>query len=405
MNKIKKIEQFLKVLYKDDEFKGSHNIHTPLIITDSITSKISLKNKSILVLFNVEFVTDLLYNKKVKPSQITFYSDHNKKTELVRLFGVKKIINTINEAHTSMKFDVVIGNPPYQDPSNPSRKVWIEIILKSFDLVKEGGVLCMITPNSWILRPDGQKFKKVSELFSKYQLKFVDLISPNNYFNVGEDIGYWILESKSKYESTPIYATWDGSIDTKKIDFIGQKIEFSNNDKLKFSIIKKVLNSSEVRMPFESELSSDRGIEQLVADGTISLNKTKEFSQEVFWTASQTYYTNTKIAKLGVRLILNRSGYFFKDDQIDKYMPIKKDVAIGIGGYGLSFNSIKEADHARKLLSSKIIRLFVEGQKTSGFNTALTKLPKFDLTMPVKKLSEYFGLTSEEIDYLEFNVK
>jgi len=399
MDNASKLYKF--VADRPEFFKGGHDVHTPKGLVEEILSKIELENKTVLVLFNIEFVISLVYTYGVSPENITFYSDHDNKTLMAERFGVKYCTSLDN----LMKFDVVIGNPPYQDPSTPSRKIWVEMILKSFALINHNGTLCMITPNSWITRPDGQKFKKVSQLFCKYQLRYADLITPNEYFHVGEDIGFWILEPKSKYKNTIIHADWYGSIEEQEVDFRGEKIVFSNDDKIKLSIIEKILNSSKERMPFESETTSDRGIDQLISDGVISVNKTEKFSQEFFWTASQIYYTTNKISKPGIRLILNRSGYFFKEDQIDKYMPIKANVAIGIGGYGLPFNSIEEAIHARKILSSKIIRLFVEGQKTSGFNTALTKLPKFDLTMPVESLSTYFNLTQEEIDYIENAVK
>ena len=376
---------------------------TPQNLINDVMSHIRVDSSaSILVLFTVEWA---LYLRKIGFVDVTVAADNDPIiANACLVFGLKyQDISDVEK--NNMKFDVVVGNPPYQDPQTPSRKVWVEILLKSFNLVNRNGILCMITPNSWIVRPDGQKFKKVSKLFSDHQLKFVNLVDPNSYFAVGEDIGYWIVEATPRYKPTIVYAEWNGICESKEIDFCGEKIEFSDSDKLKRSIINKVLHSSNERMPFESELSSDRGIDQLIADNVISKTKTEEFSQELFWTASQIYYTTYQISKPGIRLVLNRSGYFFKEGQDDKYMPIKQDIAIGIGGYGLPFSSVEEAEHARKLLSSKIIRLFVEGQKTSGFNTALTKLPKFDLTITLEELSDYFNLTQEELDYIEATVK
>jgi hypothetical protein len=398
------VEQQDRIKLIADRYLTGHTIHTPWKLVEETLEQVNTKNTHVAVLYNVEFVFALIAKFKHPAEQVTFFGDCDKKRKLVEGWGCNYIdVSKLKDC--IMKFDVVLANPPYQDALTPSRKLWVEIIIKSFELVRPTGTLCMITPNSWILRPDGQKFKKISQLFAKYQLKFVDLITPNNYFTVGEDIGYWILEKKLKYQNTTIHAKWNDLVECKEINFSGERLEFSDSEKLKSSIIKKVLNSSKERMPFESELSSDRGIDQLITDGVISKTQTKKFSQELFWTASQIYYTTDKISKSGIRLVLNRSGYFFQKDQIDKYMPIKQDIAIGIGGYGLSFKSKKEAEHARNLLSSKIIRLFVEGQKTSGFNTALTKLPKFDLTMPIENLVKYFNLTPDEIKYLESNVE
>lgn len=51
-----------------------------------------------------------------------------------------------------MKFDVVIGNPPYQGPTKASKKLWPQFISKAFELVKDGGAVYLITPTTWLNR-------------------------------------------------------------------------------------------------------------------------------------------------------------------------------------------------------------------------------------------------------------
>jgi len=307
----------------------------------------------------------------------------------------------------NMKFDILIGNPPYQDPTSPSRKLWIDFVTKSVNLVKINGIIAMVTPNSWVARPDGQKFKKIVKMFSTLQLLYADLHNVNKYFNVGEDIGFWLLSNQKKYKQSIIVANWFGKVQSKNIEMTPQKIIFSLSDKIKIEIINKMQKSSPKRMRFESEISSDRGLDELFSSNILSKTKTQIHCYEFFWTASQIYYTSKDYIKSGFRLVLNRSGYYFKSGMIDKYMPVKKDIGIGIGGYGISFKDEATAINAQEIMSKKIIRFYIESQKTSGFNTALTKLPDINLNRiwTDAELYKHFNLIQEEIDYVEANVK
>jgi hypothetical protein len=50
-----------------------------------------------------------------------------------------------------MKFDVVIGNPPYQMPTG-SKKLWPLFIKRGLQLVKDGGIVYLVTPTTWLNR-------------------------------------------------------------------------------------------------------------------------------------------------------------------------------------------------------------------------------------------------------------
>ena len=55
-----------------------------------------------------------------------------------------------------MRFDVIIGNPPYNPPmkegatnNGSGNKIWHKFVEKSFEVVQEGGYIAMVTPNNW----------------------------------------------------------------------------------------------------------------------------------------------------------------------------------------------------------------------------------------------------------------
>lgn len=53
-----------------------------------------------------------------------------------------------------MKFDVIIGNPPYQGVHKKASKLWPKFYEKGFDLLKDGGVLSFVSPATWLNRSE-----------------------------------------------------------------------------------------------------------------------------------------------------------------------------------------------------------------------------------------------------------
>ena len=71
--------------------------------------------------------------------------------------------------------------------------------------------------------------------------------------------------------------------------------------------------------------------------------------------------------------------------------------------------SDNEAKRAQFILSSKLYKFWVEMQKFSGFNPRklILTLPELSLTKDWTDadIYQHFGLTQEEIDYVEANIK
>jgi len=163
-----------------DKFQGAHAIYTPQELAEEVLGKITLQG-DILVMFNIEFVVSLVYTCNIAPENITFYSDHNNKSRICSKLGVKYIDNL----ETDMKFDVVIGNPPYQDDSTgnstKTTNLYTPFFYKGLELVKPNGVLSMIIPSDWI-GPNKSNFK--TYMFNNRHLKEVTLHPYQKYFQV-----------------------------------------------------------------------------------------------------------------------------------------------------------------------------------------------------------------------------
>jgi hypothetical protein len=67
-----------------------------------------------------------------------------------------KYLTTEQVEKNNIKFDVVIGNPPYQNDAaiNPrQRAIWPKFIELAVSLVKENGVIALITSKTWATNP------------------------------------------------------------------------------------------------------------------------------------------------------------------------------------------------------------------------------------------------------------
>lgn len=115
---------------------------------------------SILVTFNPEFVNELVYRFNIPMDKIFFLSDHPRKYKFVKQIGIPET-NLIEYEYPDelptreelgMKFDLVIGNPPYQKMSNTAvESANASALYNKFVEVFTGyaDVSTMIIPAAW----------------------------------------------------------------------------------------------------------------------------------------------------------------------------------------------------------------------------------------------------------------
>jgi hypothetical protein len=172
-------------------FEGSHNVHTPKDLTIAVLDNVNLSNCKILTLFNVEFVISLVDIYNVDPANITFYSDHNNKSNLVNRLGVKYI----NTLENSMKFDIVVGNPPYTDGQ---KLLYAKFFEKSLELADTVAFVMPVQLDS-----NHDKLKFHNNRLQKHLVKLGDNVS--SFFKVGYDNIHYVIASKSIENTVPDY--------------------------------------------------------------------------------------------------------------------------------------------------------------------------------------------------------
>jgi HKD family nuclease len=128
------------------------------------------------------------------------------------------------------KFDIVIGNPPYNDGSNnrgSAHVLWDKFVVKSLDILVGGGYLNMVHPSGW-RNVDGG-FKNVKSLMKKKDMLF---LSMNGFdkgketFGVQTDYDYYCLKNSENTNVLTKIINISGEceeFDIKLIDFIPNK--------------------------------------------------------------------------------------------------------------------------------------------------------------------------------------
>jgi hypothetical protein len=234
---MKNINDLYKYLKTTGRFAGAQQaVPTPRLVVESMLESENFRG-SILVMYNVEFVISLVYTHNVDPNNITFYSDHQNKSKFVERIGVKYI----TDLDSTMKFDTIVGNPPYQDGTKDGgqNKIYNQIAKTAISLLNEDGIIAFVTPTSVL-----KKSKRFS-LVGQKGLKIVDFTA-DNHFNVGIKICWWMIDTAYTGDVTVIHNA--GVVHQSNEDVIHDYSTVDKDFALLYERLKSVTDTPDKRM-------------------------------------------------------------------------------------------------------------------------------------------------------------
>jgi hypothetical protein len=183
--------------------------------------------------FLVEIVNRLVdiykYSEEDAKSRVFGYEIRVKYVNYLTRRGYKNLYNTDSlEEEINMKFDVVIGNPPYQKKVGPKKTeaIWPKFVEKSFDICKVGGYVSLIHPSGW-RNVDG-KFKDTQKLLLSKDVKYLEIHNEKDglkTFGAETRYDWYVVENNDNGGNTEIKGQRGDSVD---INLIGK--EFIPND-------------------------------------------------------------------------------------------------------------------------------------------------------------------------------
>jgi hypothetical protein len=113
-----------------------------------------------------------------------------------------------DETDLTVKFNVIVGNPPYNKPpkvdgENPNRgSLWPAFVEKSINLLKDGGYLCMVHPSKW--RRPADKLWPIITANQIHYLSIHNLSDGQKTFDCETRYDWYVLQKISPCQKTII---------------------------------------------------------------------------------------------------------------------------------------------------------------------------------------------------------
>jgi hypothetical protein len=369
------------------QFIKSRNCKSILVVAGGYGSEIDV----LVDIFGIEIIDKIVYNDKY-----TFLCNQIKR-KYPTITVIKK---DFRKLEFNMKFDVVIGNPPYnwsdgdKQRKNNRENLWTRFVSKSFESwVEQNGYVAMVVPKTWMSPSrDYGKTTIVQDYFKPNQVEAINIDECARHFNVGSSFSYFIVKvdgSKSsqltkvvsnsgKFDMDLKSNTWNMGIPTiLEKDIISMLGKFYKNSK-----------------PFDWLRQYEGQINDISNHGPVAVFHTPASKGKTFSNTPSYLHTTVKV-------MVSLSG---------RYEPFYDNGNTSPSGFVVCLK-IKEGEtlkNAQSVLSSKLYTLVVDKLfRYNGFinGNVLKGLPALDLTCTWndQDIYNYFQLTQDEINAVERN--
>lgn len=277
----------------------------------------------------------------------------------------------------NMVFDVIINNPPYQDSSSAAKnvKLWPKFVARSIEILKDGGFISFITPDSWVSFDTSQSCRQRKIIVDNIDLD--KIIDESDSFNVAVSISRWSGVKRAYSGQTQV---WGRAHDLS----IGPYL--SSDEQIREIIHNKIKQFSKLDMK--------------MGNPHISKNLCKEESGvAIRFSGSKRRFTHCEVNDGGIPKFVapfSCSAYsrFFTTDSVgmlNMWMPASE----------------VEAEKLSAIWDLKVVRFFIDTyQKTAGFTPAVKNnlIPDFR-EFNDQQAFEALNLSQEEINVVEAHYK
>lgn len=304
--------------------------------------------------------------------------------------------------YKSLVFDIIVGNPPYQQYFNNTNKrvggssLWSKFLNKSINLLIKNGFILFITPCSWMTGGSNKQSGNIlNGIMQVNTLYYLNIQECSKYFNVGSTFSYYLIKKSFEDKSFKCICKYKGKIYHSQIenkDFRKmQIIPLLFNDDM-VNIIKKVENYKCEKMDFKRI----RNLERNEKNKKILYDENGKYC--VKHKVVEVYKTNFKQECMGKhKVIISMPGYIKAE--------YDKNCGCSDATLFMYCQNKDEAMQIINLLNNKLYKLIINVyREITGLNNHknINKLPFIKNQEDIYHL---FKLTKDEIKLIEDNTK
>lgn len=337
-------------------------------------------------------------HSNLTPSQEKYYNTIEKACEKIDIKYYVPPMNNYNRC--DMKFDVIIGNPPYQSGEgngdlngSGTGALWWKITEVSVKLLKDNGIISFITPTN-ILNGGDSYTKLILGNKRSLDLKGVETNVNSHFPKVGTKICRWVAQ-KSVTQGNLAVVNQTTKIDTD------QTLKIYNDSAVQ-DIIQTLINSNLEKFNISVKNTADpRAVSKKLQKEGLSKEEADRVARDFSKVQSEEYsfpinsngklkYGKVKWNTYGVwKMMIPHMGSPFK------YEIVVSDVIICDQSCDVQyFDTEEEALKAKQILDNPVYRWIIEQTRVGGrMSTAiLSKFPN----APIEEV-----LTSEQLSYIQ----
>jgi len=364
------LDHYIKPRRNNNEFANKAVPYMGKKIIHEIVSQLNLRDETVAVWYNIELAYYLCYIGIDDITIMIAEEDHILKI-LCEKLNIKYMVVNINEEYKlNKKFDLVIGNPPYQDGTKDGgqNKIYNQISKRSLEMINtEVGILAFITPTSVL-----KKTKRFS-VIGECGLEYVSF-NTDKYLNVGVNTCYWIVNRKHSGDVIVICK------DEEHIVKAGKPIyDFSKVDKefaKLYDTLKRATNKPEKRM------FSHNAVDMTIGKGR-SKKQTCGFDYPVYSICSDKSITLIQYNKTKPKLHGKKQLIIPISKSFNENFAIVDSRDYDMKHLSIEVKNDIEVKNIKSFIFSKYFQSHVNKWKDIdgyGWNYALMYLPAFDKT-------------------------
>ncbi len=399
----------VRTKFENKCFTNNPSPYTPNRLCRRILDSVLRKNEnvdSIGVFFSVEFAAE--FHKRGYKNVVVMTENLCPETKkITEAMGYKYLLKE-EMVNKNMKFDIIVGNPPFEKTKNGNKKdaaanLWPYFVKVAVEeLLVDGGIVAFITPKGWVTPSadfgKGPTGTRILDYIKKYQTISINIDECKKYFlGIGSTFSYFIIKKTTKNDKITEIITPTGTFDFK----IDNNIIFlpSSVSKNSLSINLKVLVSPKMSWT-NNNTPEGKKFETNLSDTETSTHNIKCYMSSAKSGTFQYSSVKQDVVKMN-KVMVSSSGTF---------LPVYDNGKLGFGHniYVYYLDKGETFDSIKSFIESKLIKSILKDNKSSGWTSyALRELPKIDFSRvwTDEELYAHFDLTQEEIDYIEANVK